>query len=255
MKNVFIKRLIGGFIFLALTSLAVGGNLKTTTPATNPDPDRSKEYKWLERHEQVKKENLKKPELIFVGDSITHYFGGSPKARFVRGGDIWEKYYGHRNAVNMGFGWDQTQHVLWRFEHGELDGISPKLAVVMIGVNNVLRNCSAEDTAKGIEAICNTLKKKLPKTQVLLVGILPYSKNPTDKGRIRLQEVNKIIAKLGKEDRITFIDIGDKFLSEDGTISKEIMPDTLHPNAKGYTIFAKAIEPEVSRLLKDKEIK
>jgi len=112
--------------------------------------------RWKDRHERfnarVKKGNV---DLIFIGDSITHSWAGDGK-------HVWEKYYGKRNAVNLGINSDRTQHALWRLDHGNIDGISPKAAVLMIGTNNASENTPAE-TADGIKAIVAKLRKKLPK--------------------------------------------------------------------------------------------
>jgi beta-glucosidase len=230
-------------------------NLLTVTPAPNLSADETGEYNWLERHEQVKQENAKGPvDLIFIGDSIMHYFGGKPTAKYVRGGDIWERYYGRRHTVNMGFGRDRTQNVLWRFEHGALDGVSPRLAVTLIGVNNILAGDTPEDIARGIKTVCATLRDKLPATKILLLGLLPFSHDPNDPCRLNIKKVNELTAKPDRESHIYFLDIGNQFLSSDGAISPEIMPDGLHPNSNGYQIFANAIEPEISYLLNDNSI-
>ena len=215
------------------------------TPVENPDPDRSGEYNWKERHEQVKARNAQGGvNLVFIGDSITHYFGGEPEAKIVRAGEVWKKYYGHRQAVNMGFGWDRTEHVLWRLEKGELDGIAPKVAVVMVGVNNLLRDYSPEQTAEGIRAIVDLVGKKLPQTKILLLGILPFG-IPVS-GKVRT--ANELISKFPDGRQIYFLDEWNMFLKSDSSIDKGLMSDTLHPNAKGYQIIAEAIEPKLTEL-------
>lgn len=246
------------FSLIAVCQLTAGDAKRSTvTPAINPSPDRSKEYKWLERHQQVLDEIKKKPvDMIFIGDSITHYFGGPPKARYIRGGKTWQKYYGHRNAVNMGFGWDRTQHMLWRLDHGEIDGISPKVAVVMAGTNNVLwGDGSADDIFEGVKAIIKRIQTKSPKTKILLVGVLPFSKNPKDKRRNKIKAVNAKLAGLADNKQLFFIDVGHLFLKQDDSVSKELMGDYLHPNSNGYAVYAKAIEPMVAKLFGDKAVK
>ncbi|MFA6175244.1 MAG: GDSL-type esterase/lipase family protein [Phycisphaerae bacterium] len=223
-----------------------------TTPAENPNPDRSKEYNWKERHEQVKARNAQGGvNLVFLGDSITHYFGGEPEAKIVRGGDVWKKYYSHRQAVNMGFGWDQTQHVLWRLENGELDGIAPKVAVVMIGVNNLMRNYSPEQTAEGIRAIVDLVGKKLPQTKIMLLGIMPFGTPVSGK----VKATNVLISKFQDGRQIHFLDVGNRFLKSNGSIEMGVMPDGLHPNDKGYQIMAEAINPKLTELLGEESVK
>lgn len=200
---------------------------------------------WMDRHnkmnERVKQGNV---DLIFIGDSITHGWEGGGK-------EVWAKYYAKRNAVNLGIGGDQTQHVLWRLEHGNIDGISPKLAVIMIGTNNAGGN-TPEQIAEGIKAIVDKLRAKLPQTKILLLGIFPRGADDKDARRQVNMKTNAIVAKFADGKMVFYEDIGDKFLEADRTLPKSIMPDLLHPNAKGYAIWAEAIEPTVTKLMGEK---
>jgi lysophospholipase L1-like esterase len=190
---------------------------------------------------RVKQGNV---DLIFIGDSITHGWEGAGKA-------VWQKFYAKRNAVNLGIGGDRTQHVLWRLENGNIDGISPKLAVIMIGTNNSGGN-KPEDIAEGVKAIVEKLQAKLPQTKVLVLGIFPRGPNNQDRLRQVNAKTNEIISKLADDKAVFYLDIGQKFLKDDGTLGKDIMPDLLHPNAKGYEIWAEAIEPTVAKLMGEK---
>lgn len=198
--------------------------------------------KWEVRHksinERVKKGNV---DLIFIGDSITHGWEGGGKA-------VWEKYYAKRNAANLGIGGDRTQHVLWRLDNGNIEGISPKLAVLMIGTNNSSQN-PPEEIAAGVKLIVEKLRTKLPTTKVLILAIFPRGADAKDSKRIVNEKTNAIIAKLADDKNVYYQDIGAKFLDKDGKLPKEIMPDLLHPNAKGYAIWAEAIEPTVVKLM------
>ncbi len=214
-------------------------------------------YDWDKRHKEVKALIKKqKVDLVFIGDSITHMFGGLPKSRRKRGSRIWNKYYGHRNVVNMGFGWDRTQNVLWRLDNGEFEGITPKVAVVMIGTNNLtgtknaVKNTPAE-IAEGIVAICKTIHKKVPGCKILLLGVLPRSPNHFVNP---IKEINKHIAPLDKEDYITFLNMYDQFADKDGLPKQELMRDSVHPNTTGYSVWAKTMEPVLSKLLNDKAV-
>ena len=202
---------------------------------------RFKDEWWGVRHQgvldRVKQGNV---DLILVGDSITHGWESG-------GAQLWEKYYAPRNAVNMGFSGDQTGHVLWRFEHGEIDDISPKVAVVLIGVNNIWDN-SAEEISDGIKAVCLDLRNRLPKTKVLLLGVFPYQENPGEV-RDKIIETNKLASEIADGRMIHFLDFDDKFLRPDKTMSADIMPDFLHPNATGYKIWAEAMEPKLAELM------
>ena len=189
--------------------------------------------------DRVKKGNV---DLIFIGDSITHGWEGA-------GANIWQQYYAKRNAVNMGLGGDQTQHVLWRLENGELDGISPKLAVLLIGINNSGGDdYSAIQIGEGIIRICQVLRHDLPQTKILILAIFPIDEKPCPR-REKDAQISKLASTVADNKWIYYMDINDKFLDEDGTLSREIMPDFLHPSEKGYQIEAQAVEPMVKKLM------
>lgn len=205
-------------------------------------------YDWAKRHAAVTKlVSERKPTLVFIGDSITQMFGGEPHDRPQPGKEVWEKYYGKRNAANLGFGYDYTENVLWRIEHGELDGAAAKVVVVLIGTNNTGKN-SAPDIAGAIRAICDLIRKMQTQTKILLLGILPRSAKP-DASRAKIAEINQLIARYDGHNGVTFLDVGGKFIGADGTISKELMYDFLHPTAKGYEVLAAAMEPTLAKLL------
>jgi len=201
---------------------------------------------WTARHERKLTES-KKPQrvdLLMIGDSITHGWENSDRR------EIWDRYYAERNPLNIGFSGDRTEHVLWRFEHGAIDGISPKLAVVMIGTNNTgHRQDDPKHTAAGIKAVVEQLGRRLPKTKVLLLAIFPRGKDPNDKLRKINDATNKIIAGYADGKRVFFLDINDVFLEDNGALPKSIMPDLLHPNKKGYALWAEAMEPMVKKLM------
>lgn len=201
---------------------------------------------WMDRHnkmnERVKQGNV---DLLMIGDSITQGWEGAG------GKEVWKKFYDKRNAVNLGIGGDQTQHVLWRLENGNIEGIKPKLAVIMIGTNNSGGN-KPEEIAEGIKAIVERLRAKLPETKVLILGIFPRGVNDQDARRQVNAKTNEIVAKLADDKAVFYLDIGAKFLQEDRTLSKEIMPDLLHLSPKGYAIWAESIEPTVAKLMGEK---
>jgi beta-glucosidase len=222
---------------------------KTRAPAkenatTTPVPRKAD---WWQKRQEKINANVAKgdAELLMIGDSITQGWEGA-------GRDVWAKYYGKRHAVNLGIGGDQTQHVLWRLDHGNLDGIHPKLAVLMIGTNNSASN-TPEQIAAGIQAMVAKLRSTLPKTKVLVLAIFPRGPNSENKLRKVNEAVNERIAKLADDKDVFYLDIGKKFLKEDGTLTKEIMPDLLHLSPAGYEIWATSIEPTVARLMAEKE--
>lgn len=239
-------------------SLALVMGLASVSLAQEAKPDVKPEVKpndavvpaprdagWMKRHEsfneRVKKGNV---DLLLIGDSITQGWEGNGKK-------VWEEFYGKRNAVNLGIGGDRTQHVLWRLDHGNVEGIKPKAAVLMIGTNNSGSNTS-EQIAEGVKAIVDKLKEKLPETKVLVLAIFPRGANKDDARRKVNEGANALIAKLADDKQVYYLDIGAKFLKDDGTLSKEIMPDLLHLNEASYRIWAEATEPKVAQLLGEK---
>ena len=196
-------------------------------------------------NERVKEGNV---DLLYIGDSITHGWEGEGK-------EYWDKYYAPRNAVNMGFGGDRTQHVLWRLDHGHLEGISPKLAILMIGTNNSNGNDNtAEEIADGIITICRKIQAKCPKTKILILAIFPRGPEPSEQ-REKNAKASLLTSKIADGKLIHYLDINDKFLTKDGFLSKKIMPDYLHPNKEGYKIWAEAIESTVGELMGEKSKK
>jgi len=207
--------------------------------ATDPVP---RDEKWMKRHlsmnERVKQGNV---DLIFIGDSITQGWEG-------KGKEVWQEFYGKRNAVNLGIGGDRTQHVIWRLQNGNIQGIAPKLAVLMIGTNNSGTNTS-EEIAQGITAIVKLLRVKLPQTKVLILAVFPRGVDKNDPKRKINEGANAIVCKLADGKNIFYQDIGSKFVAADGTLSREVMPDLLHLNENSYKLWAEAIEPTVAKFV------
>lgn len=233
------KLLIISLTVMILTGQAVVAGQKQHTAV---EPDHRHSW-WTLRNdavnERVKQGNV---DLLMIGDSITHSWEGGGKK-------YWDKYYAPRNAVNMGFSGDRTQHVLWRLEHGHLEGISPKLAVLMIGTNNSNgKDNTAEEIADGIIAICEKLRTKCPRMKVLILAIFPRSPEPSDQ-RQKNAKASLLASKIADDEMIHYLDINEKFLTKDGFLTKKIMPDYLHPNEAGYGIWAEAIESKVAELM------
>ena len=210
-----------------------------THDAVKPVP---RSDKWMDRHNSFNANAAKGGwELLMIGDSITHGWEGHGK-------NVWAEYYADRKALNLGIGGDRTQHVLWRLENGNIDGLDPKAAVIMIGTNNY-RDNTAQEIADGITAIVQKLNYEFPKMNILILGIFPRFAEPTHEKRIMLAEASALTAKLADGKRIHYLDIGDAFLTKDGELTKEVMPDFLHPHEAGYKIWAEAMEPKLKELL------
>lgn len=236
---VLRRLLVVAWTFLCLTTAGTAAD----HDAVKPVP---RDGGWMARHESFNKRVQQgNVDLIFIGDSITQGWEGAGK-------EIWAKHYAPRNAVNLGIGGDRTQHVLWRLDNGNIEGIKPKLAVLMIGTNNSGTN-TAPQIVDGITAIVEKLKTKLPETKILILAIFPRGADNANPQRQKNAEVNVAIAKLADGKQIEYVDLAPQFLEADGTLSKEIMPDLLHLSPKGYQIWADGIEAHVARMMGEKK--
>jgi lysophospholipase L1-like esterase len=205
-------------------------------------------YDWTTRHREASAlMRSRRPDIVMLGDSITHFWGGEPIGGRRTGVAEWDRFFAGRNVVNLGYGWDRTENVLWRLDNGEFEGVTPKVVVLMIGTNNITLN-TPEEIAAGVEAICTKIHERSPATQILLLAIFPRGQKP-DATRATVDEVNRLLARLDDRDDVTFLDIGARFLEADGSISPEVMYDFLHPTAKGYAIWSAAMAPVLDRLL------
>ena len=201
---------------------------------------------WMPRHKQKieEKKKLGDVQLVFLGDSITHAWDNKGKA-------YWQKNYAKYNALNIGFSGDRTEHVLWRLQNGAVDDINPKVLVLMIGTNNAgHRKEASKETAKGIKAILDDLKVRLPKTKVLMLAIFPRGAKASDPLRKLNDATNEMIKTYADDKHVFFLDINKKFLEEDGTLSKKVMKDLLHPNPNQYPVWGEAIAPKLAELMK-----
>jgi lysophospholipase L1-like esterase len=241
------KRLLSSVLVL----VCVGFFCPALSAHSANDPAPRSGQGWEDRHQLINRRVAEaglKSQIIFIGDSITQGWEGSGK-------EVWEHYYAGRNALNLGIGGDRTQHVLWRLENGNLKGLQPKAAVVMIGTNN----SNGEDNTPGqivdgVTAIVDKLRTELPDTKVLLVAIFPRSENYSAQ-RGKLAMINQVLRKAADNQNVFWIDFGQRFLNKDGTIPGELMPDYLHLSEKGYGIWAEAMERRVSTILGDTPVK
>ena len=181
-------------------------------------------------------------DLLFVGDSITDLWDDRAKG-------IWDSTWGPLKPANFGISGDTTQGVLWRMQNGELEGFKAKLIILMLGTNNINRNPN-DDIVEGDRLIVEEFKKRQPQAKVLILGIFPRAPEPTNAFRGTIKEINSKLAKLADNKQVFYMDIGDKFLTADGTLTTEIMNDGLHPTEKGYQIWADATKDRVRELMK-----
>lgn len=183
-------------------------------------------------------------DLLFLGDSITDRWSREP--------DLWKKYFGKWNPANFGIGGDRTENIIWRINHGELDGISPKVVVLMIGTNNTHSN-SVADIVLGIRTIIDKIQAKLPETKILLLAVFPREfrmkdGEPYTMPKEKVALINKQLPGLAEEENVRYLDLTDEFLV-DGKVPEDIMPDTVHPNRKGYVIWGDAITPVLEEMM------
>ena len=242
-------------VIVATSALMVAiALLSDSHSAVTPEPRNSKF--WQNRFEEINQRTYQDEiDLLFVGDSIAHFWEGTiypdnGEPHLATGQAVWDEYYSHRKAANIGIGNDRTENLLWRLDNGNVDGISPKLIVLLIGTNN-WRSNTAPEIADGIVAVVDSLLTKLPQSQVLLMGIFPRGERPNEI-RAMMSNASTIAAnQLADNKRVIYLDIGEDFLTDDGLLPTNIMPDSLHPSPEGYSIWAGAIEPIISELLED----
>jgi lysophospholipase L1-like esterase len=236
MKMRFFLPLL--LVFAAIAAECRAADAPAGNTAVQPAP---RDAGWVKRHEgfvtRAKKGGI---DILFMGDSITDGW---------RNQRLWKEKYVPMQAVDFGIGGDRTEHVLWRMQHGECEVIKPKVVVLMIGTNNMGSNSAAE-IVEGVTAIVKEFRTRLPETKILLLGIFPRAEKADDPVRGEIATVNRDIAKLDDGKWVTYLDIGAKFLDAQGNLPADVMPDFLHPNAKGYKIWSDAMEPTLKGLLK-----
>lgn len=205
---------------------------------------------FFQKHDQFLARGKAGPiGVLFLGDSITEGWAKAPH--------IWEHYYTKYQPANFGIGGDQTQHVIWRIENGELDGINPKVVVLMLGTNNSGAH-TAEQIAAADRKIVQMIRTRLPQSKILLLAIFPRGPRKTRDGSPEPWELRMAVIRAANADlaglddgkTVRFLDINARFLGNDGTIPNIIMPDQLHPNAAGYQLWAEAMQPLLDEMMK-----
>jgi len=207
-------------------------------------------YDWFGRHEEILR--IKKavnPDVVFIGDSITHQWGGTPApgGHPKPGEQVLLTTLGKYRTLNLGFGWDRTQNVLWRIDHGELDGLHPKAVVIHIGTNNTspghARPNTAAEIAEGINTICTRVHAKAPKAKIILMAIFPREAKPDHPRRQLIKETNHLLPFVAEEQHAILVDLTPQMLTPTGELPRDVAKDLCHLTEKGYQIWADALLP------------
>jgi lysophospholipase L1-like esterase len=252
-----IGRILALLALTALLFAAPPANARTILAAT--PISRMDLHWWRDRFDAKQAElRARHPALVFYGDSITQDWEQSGPPAWMDFAPVWQRFYSDRNAVNLGFIGDTTASLLWRIDNGEANGIAPKVAVILIGANNLGHlHWSTDDTVAGIDAIVSELRHRLPTTKLLLLGILPSDRS--DWATETTLAVNRRLAQeFSHPGEVTFLDIGHVFMHGD-KLDRDLFLDPrktppeqpLHPTAQGQALMAAAIEPTLASLLGD----
>ena len=235
---------------------ADGGMKVSTTTAPRQNPKAKKKTAWHQRYDEKAKQiaDYKNDvDMVWIGDSITHFWDTDAKKSKKKYGGLatYNKYFSKYKVINLGYGGDRTQHALWiAAKSPYLNNIKPKMVMVMIGTNSIAKNrATPAAAAAGVTKVVEALRARLPESKILLFGVFPREASAKHQYRKLIKEVNAVICKLADDKNVFYCDITDKFLDKNGTLSKKIMPDLLHPNDNGYEIWAQAMMPYVEKFV------
>jgi lysophospholipase L1-like esterase len=217
--------------------------------AADPAPRIERDfYDWYGRHGAVLAlQRVLDPEIVLIGDSITHMWGGEPQASIRNGPQAWRDTFGGRAVLNMGFGWDRTQNVLWRLDHGEMDGLRPRLVVLNIGTNNFTATPNAHanspgEIAEAIGLVCGRIQALAPGSRIIVMGVFPRGYAADDPHRAPIRALNALLASsLAGRPGVTFLDIGPRMLGPDGSMPPGMFVDGTHPAERGYQVWGHAL--------------
>lgn len=252
-----MKRRLMLILSLVAALVAANGsfaaNDKPQNTALTPVPKLENDnYDWYARHERILKEaKAMNPEIVLIGDSITHHWAGIDSIGGEDATAHFKEAFKGKRVLDLGFGWDRIQNMLWRVENGELNGLKPKTIVILAGTNNMTgtknaRANDAEEIAEGVLHLVKNVKRLAPKNvKIIVMGILPRA-GRNDPMRTTAKEANRILSsrinKFGKKRVIDFIDLSDRFVDESGERIRALYRDQVHISPAGYAIWAEALK-------------
>jgi beta-glucosidase len=228
-------RLFAGVMFGLLLTVPAQAQNKALDPV-----DRKEDW-WVKRHaENIEKMSKGDIELLLIGDSITHAWD--------KNRELHDQFFGAYKPINLGFSGDQTAHVLWRLDDLPLNRITPKVAMIMIGTNNIghQNGTTPKEAAEGVAAIVKKLNKHYPRLQIIVLKVFPRDEKPDGAYRQKVNEINAALPAMLRGTRNVFLaDINSIFLDKDGTLPKSLMGDSLHPGKEGYELWGHAVSPYI----------
>jgi lysophospholipase L1-like esterase len=259
----FARAAVAALILSALAARPAGGACaprgvagRPATPAAQaadrpaPRPDRNSQAAHARLLEKARKGRI---DVYFLGDSITRRWGTSDEQYKAFLANWRQNFFGW-NAANFGWGGDTTQNILWRLHDGELDGVNPKVIVLLAGTNNVGTKSPqggedprVADTARGIRAVLDACRRKAPGATIVLMGITPRTDNPAVMPVI--DRINERIAKFADGKRVRYVNINARLTDREGRFLEGMSADGLHLDARGYQVWADALKPILTELL------
>jgi lysophospholipase L1-like esterase len=220
---------------------------ETAGPADRPAP-RTDQNSVTAHAELLEKAKNGRIDVYFVGDSITRRWGALDYPDLLAN---WRANFFGWNAANFGWGADRIEHILWRLENGELDGVRPKIIVVLAGANNVGSSPGGEekvaDVTRGLKALVDVCQRKAPDATLILTAIFPRNDNMAVVPEI--ERINANLATMADGKKIRFVNVNDKLADPDGRLFEGMTNDGLHPTVNGYQIWADALKPIFTELL------
>jgi lysophospholipase L1-like esterase len=232
--------LAAGCLFLVATALSTFA--QPPVPADRPVP-RSDPNSQTAHEQLLEKARRGRIDVYFIGDSITRRWGATDYPEFLAN---WRRNFHGWNAADFGWGADATQNILWRLENGELDGVNPKVIVILAGTNNVGRapgdDAKVADVTRGIEALLKVCREKAPAAKIVLTAIFPRNDSAADVVPT-INRINENLAKLADGETVRFVNINGQLADANGRLYEGMTMDHLHPTLKGYQIWADALKP------------